>query len=240
MKIMIIAKPGIGKTHFGLNAPHVKVLHVLTEKQGESTVGIVARNGGMHPESESVTIENLADLYAKMPIIAANCHKFHVVELDTADDVEESIGRSIAKEKGGRSIEEIDEFNRSRGTRDTMFQEVINFFRDLPVHVIVFVHLRDRVVESGKGKEKSTATYTEPRFAGKDAVPTTMQKFNAVGIMTKAHTPDGEKRMIRFRGPSTLSLKDLPYLDDVMPADLEKILKAHQDFYRDDKSQKDA
>lgn len=236
LKVLIYGAPGSGKTHFAINAPKVKVLHVLTEKQGEATIGIVDRNGGMNADSESITVTDMADLYAKMRVIRDNIAAWNVIVVDTIDDIEDMIGRDIAKAKNGRSIEEVDEFNRSRGTRDAMLQGVINFFRDIEIHVIVLAHVQERNVEKKTQQGKDITTYIEPRLVGKHAVSVTMQKFNAVGLLTKHHTPDGDKRAIRFRGTSNQALKDLPYFADVEEANLETLLKKHQDFYRTEES----
>lgn len=238
LKMLIYGKPGVGKTHFAVAAAKVKILHILTEAQGEATVGIVGRIGDLNENTETVMVQSLDEWIAMMPKIRENIHHFHLVVFDTLDDLEEMIGHAIAKAKNGRSIEEVDEYGKSRGTRDAIMQEAVNFLRDLPVHVVALSHLQDRSIEQGRGSEKKITTYTEPRFVGKHAVTVTMQKFNAVGIMEKFRVSGGEKRTIRFRGTALQSLKDLPYLDDVEDANLTAILNKHINYYRPEEPKK--
>lgn len=234
LKMLIYGKPGRGKTYFASYAPKVKILYVLTEPQGEATLGIVQRNGGWNAESEYVIVRSLAEWKSTKALIDAAASKFHLVVFDTLDDLEEMIGIEIAKEKGGRSIEEVDEYGKSRGTRDVMLQETVNWLRDLPCHVIALAHLTERTVEHGRGADKKITTYIEPRFVGKYAVGVTSQKFNAIGSIDKFKTPEGMKYTIRFRGTTLQILKDLPYFADVEEANIEALLKKHQEFYRAD------
>lgn len=238
LKLLVYGKPGRGKTYFASFAPKVKILYILTEPQGEATIGIVQRDGGWNAESEYKIVRTLADLDEAMQLIEANARSFHLVVFDTLDDIEEIIGLEVAHAAGGRCISAVDKYGKARDARDTRLQEIVNWLRDLPCHVIALAHLTERIVEHGKDGDKKTDTYIDPRFVGKHAVGVTSQKFNAIGIIDKFRVANGLKYTIRFRGTTFQNLKDLPYFADVEDANIENLLKKHQEFYRVEPTQK--
>ena len=239
LKMMIYGYGGRGKSWMAAACPKVRTFYIYTEKQCETTIGILERAGLIHPESEFIHAEDSAQVWEALHYVESNVARFHLFVFDSIDDHEEMVSAELASVFGKKTTMALEDFSRNSRERDAEVQFLLAFIRNLPIHTVVIAHPLEREITVGKGKDAIKKNRMEMRFDGKKASDTTVQKFNAVGFFDAKKKAGETERTVMFRGPSNYLLKDLPYFDDVEPADLFALLSKHANFYRANPAQKD-
>ncbi len=229
LKMILCASSGLGKTFLMANAPKLKILGIIWEKQARNTIGEVETLYGFHPESEFIFVPNFKTWETKIkPMVKANAHKFHLVFFDTLDRFDEASSMAVAQAINPRfsTTKQIaGDWGVSNSTRDGNLNEIILFLQDLNTHVIASVH-------PSESKDKAKKGILEFRFEGREMPDKAMEKFNAVGWLDVVPDGDGVRREVRFFGDPDRAMKKPVAFNETEPADLFHILSKFIAFYK--------
>ena len=229
LKMILCASSGLGKTFLMANAPKLKILGIIWEKQAKNTIAEVEMLYGFHPESEFIFVPSLKEWELKIKAqVKANAHKFHLAFFDSMDRFDEIVSSDVSKaiNPAFMTTKQVNgDWGAAASTRDGKLNEMILFLQDLPVHVIASVH-------PSESKDKRKKGILEFRFEGKEMPDKTMEKFNAVGWLETTEENEKLVRQVRFWGDSDRAMKKPLAFNDVEPADLFGLLSKYISFYK--------
>lgn len=221
----IIGDAGSGKTHFALATKNLKTLTMLAEKQGAVTASIVKRMGVMHPESRIIRVQNWKEVMEFQKELPNNIKGFHMLIIDTGDEIERMIKRHYLGEKKILTYRQANDWYDTRNIVKEKLVQFLEWFRDLPIHKWMLVHPG---TEKVSGDELKTVFGFEcPEVSTEFA-----EKLNLIGHMERLDMGNGKiDFQVQFRGNSSRLLKSVPWFDDYETADIEYIMRKYHEFF---------
>lgn len=226
MKALFYGAAGAGKTHLAASY-RGKVLYVLTEPQGKSTLANTARLGTWNPENQVYECYSWSSWLDFINHVNDEfLSGFDLLVVDTIDHLDDYNTAAIAAASKKEAIEQIGDYGASRSAAiSRLHQFVVNWIAKIPVNCLVLAHQVIREVEENDVTKKEVTI----RIFGK-ATEILAQKFNLIGHLSRTETNGKIYRSVKFRGSSAFTLKDHPALDNI-ETDLNEIVTKFMNWY---------
>ena len=134
LKAIIYGAAGAGKTHLASGFKG-KILYLLTEPQGRSTVANCAKMGNWNPENVIIEIYSWQDwLNFLHKVTDEDLQGFDLIVLDTIDHLDDYNCQSIATSAKKEAIEQISDYGASRAAAiSRLHQFVVSFIAVAPL-----------------------------------------------------------------------------------------------------------